>query len=60
LECHRRFKTVNAARRASLEGCPNCGSVDVDLAPATPAERARHERLLEMLKERAALRGARP
>ena len=33
-ECGRGF-TAKAAERASLNGCPKCGSVDVDLAPIT-------------------------
>jgi predicted nucleic acid-binding Zn-ribbon protein len=32
MECGRRFKTVKAAERAANEGCPKCGSVDIDLA----------------------------
>lgn len=30
-ECGRKFRTVKAAYRASLHGCPGCGGVDVDL-----------------------------
>lgn len=33
LECGRRFKTTAAAERAAYNGCPNCGGVDIDLAP---------------------------
>jgi predicted RNA-binding Zn-ribbon protein involved in translation (DUF1610 family) len=31
LECGKKFSTVGAAERASQEGCPGCGGVDVDL-----------------------------
>ena len=30
-ECGKRFKTVRAAERASLDGCPKCGGCDIDL-----------------------------
>jgi len=30
-ECGKKFRTVKAAERASLHGCPKCGGVDVDL-----------------------------
>lgn len=32
-ECGRKFKTVRAAERASHDGCPGCGGVDIDIAP---------------------------
>jgi rubrerythrin len=32
LECGKRFRSAQSAMRASNEGCPKCGSVDVDLA----------------------------
>lgn len=35
-ECEKRFTTVAAARRAAAQGCPRCGSCDVDLG--TPRE----------------------
>lgn len=31
-ECGRRFRTAKAAERASNNGCPGCGGVDIDLA----------------------------
>jgi hypothetical protein len=31
MECGRKFKTVKAAERASWNGCPRCGGVDIDL-----------------------------
>ncbi len=31
MECNRRFKTTRAAEKASYDGCPKCGGVDVDL-----------------------------
>jgi predicted nucleic acid-binding Zn-ribbon protein len=31
-ECGRRFRSVAAAERASMNGCPKCGGVDIDLA----------------------------
>ena len=34
-ECGRKFKTTKAAERASRNGCPKCGGVDIDLAPPT-------------------------
>jgi len=40
LECGHVFKTVAGAMRASSEGCPKCGGVDIDLdvgpIPTTP------------------------
>lgn len=30
-ECGRKFKTTKAAERASNDGCPKCGGVDIDL-----------------------------
>lgn len=30
-ECGKKFRTVSAAERASNDGCPKCGGVDVDL-----------------------------
>lgn len=32
MECGRKFRTTKAAERASSEGCPGCGGVDIDLA----------------------------
>ncbi len=31
-ECGRKFGTAKAAYRASVNGCPKCSSVDIDLA----------------------------
>jgi predicted nucleic acid-binding Zn-ribbon protein len=31
LECGRKFRTANAAYKASIHGCPKCGGVDIDL-----------------------------
>lgn len=31
MECGKKFKTIKAAERASSEGCPKCGGVDIDL-----------------------------
>ena len=31
LECGRKFRTTKAAERATSEGCPGCGGVDIDL-----------------------------
>ena len=33
MECGRKFRTVKAAERACMNGCPKCGGVDIDLAP---------------------------
>jgi len=32
MECGKVFKTVKAAEKASYNGCPCCGSTDIDLA----------------------------
>jgi hypothetical protein len=32
LECGRKFRTAQAAYKASNNGCPKCGGVDIDLA----------------------------
>jgi hypothetical protein len=31
MECGRRFRIKRAAWKASMEGCPGCGVVDIDL-----------------------------
>jgi predicted RNA-binding Zn-ribbon protein involved in translation (DUF1610 family) len=31
MECGRKFYTVLSAERASVNGCPKCGGVDIDL-----------------------------
>lgn len=31
LECGKKFKSVKAAEKATSEGCPKCGGVDIDL-----------------------------
>lgn len=31
LECGKLFRSVQAAERAADRGCPECGSVDIDL-----------------------------
>ena len=31
MECGKKFRTVKAAERASFNGCPGCGGLDVDL-----------------------------
>lgn len=38
LECNRKFKTVKAAEKASCNGCPGCGGVDIDVAAHAPKE----------------------
>ena len=45
-ECGYRFRTVKAAERAAFgdDGCPKCGSSDVDLAPATLRAKATPKR----------------
>jgi hypothetical protein len=30
-ECGRKFRTARAAGKASRDGCPGCGGVDIDL-----------------------------
>lgn len=30
-ECGKKFRTVTAAEKASMNGCPRCGGVDIDL-----------------------------
>lgn len=45
LECGKKFKTVAAAEKASMDGCPKCGGVDIDFStsyvPATPEPNAK-------------------
>ncbi len=31
MECGKKFRTVKAAERASFNGCPGCGGLDVDV-----------------------------
>ena len=33
LECGRKFRTTRAAERATFNGCPGCGGVDIDDVP---------------------------
>jgi predicted nucleic acid-binding Zn-ribbon protein len=40
LECGRKFRTVKAAEKASYNGCPGCGGVDIDFV--TEGSRERH------------------
>jgi DNA-directed RNA polymerase subunit RPC12/RpoP len=35
-ECGRKFKTAKAAEKASMNGCPKCGGVDIDLDDGKP------------------------
>lgn len=43
MECGRKFKTARAAARASYNGCPSCGGVDIDNVPVEADEgSARH------------------
>ncbi len=32
MECGRKFHTVTAAKKASYNGCPNCGGLDIEMA----------------------------
>lgn len=41
-ECARTFRTVNAAQKASLNGCPGCGGVDIDLDVDENQQTERH------------------
>ena len=37
LECGKKFYSTAAAQRASYNGCPKCGGVDIDIyLPGTP------------------------
>jgi predicted nucleic acid-binding Zn-ribbon protein len=31
MECGKKFRTANAAHRASVNGCPKCGGVEIDI-----------------------------
>jgi rRNA maturation endonuclease Nob1 len=33
MECGKRFRTVQHAEKAAMDGCPKCGGVDVDHCP---------------------------
>ena len=33
MECGRKFRSIKSAEKASMDGCPKCGGVDIDLAP---------------------------
>ena len=37
LECGKKFKSVRAAEKASYDGCPKCGGVDIDLDVKRPS-----------------------
>jgi Zn-finger nucleic acid-binding protein len=39
LECGKKFRTASAAYRASINDCPKCGGVDIDI----DLEEGRHE-----------------
>jgi len=36
LECGRKFYSVKAAERASLNGCPKCNGLDIDIYVERP------------------------
>ncbi len=38
-ECGRKFRSGKLAHRASIHGCPNCGSVDIDVSVEQPTIR---------------------
>lgn len=38
-ECGKKFRTVTAAQRASNNGCPKCGGVDIDVDVERPSDR---------------------
>jgi len=46
-ECGRKFKTTKAAERASKNGCPKCGGVDIDLDVSTREQRIREIQLID-------------
>jgi predicted nucleic acid-binding Zn-ribbon protein len=35
-ECGKKFKTVATAQKASNNGCPKCGGVDIDIDTDNP------------------------
>lgn len=39
LECGKKFKTVKAAEKASYDGCPGCGGVDIDIYVENPPKK---------------------
>jgi hypothetical protein len=43
MECGRKFRTIKTAERAVSNGCPNCGSVDVDIDVDAPRIKAATE-----------------
>jgi hypothetical protein len=43
MECGKKFRTANAAYKASINGCPKCGGVDIDLDVAND-ETTRNQR----------------
>src|SRR5262249_20784568 len=59
LECGRKFKTVRAAERASMNGCPKCGGVDIDL-DVSPDHQRTIDRVEELLRKRQAARQTEP
>lgn len=48
VECGHKFRTLASAERAAFgdDGCPKCGSSDIDLAPPA-ADESRRERAME-------------
>jgi predicted nucleic acid-binding Zn-ribbon protein len=40
MECGKKFATVKAAEYAAQDGCPKCGSVDIDLDTTSPRDRS--------------------
>jgi len=50
LECGKKFKTVKAAQRATDNGCPKCGGVDIDLKPVGGVAEYHQKRIAEQNK----------
>ena len=49
LECGRKFRTAGAAEKASMNGCPKCGGVDIDIdVPSQRPEAVAHNPVLSV------------
>lgn len=60
MECGKRFRTTRAAERASMNGCPKCGGVDIDLEPVNrPLTTKEARAMFVAIDEAKANRGAR-
>ena len=60
MECGKKFRSTAAAERAALNGCPDCGRVDVDIDPEATVMGSRSSSRFSAESVRTARRLSRP